>query len=128
MQIIITGRGIEISGPLRDYVQEKAAKLEEFFDNIQKVEVVLDARSINDAERRQVAEIRAWMAGLRVVQATEAGKDMYAAVDLALEEAKRQIEKHKEKMVHEKRRAAKKFKILSRLKFPGLPFFGKTEH
>jgi putative sigma-54 modulation protein len=128
MQIKITGRGVEVSEPLRDYVQDKAAKLEEFFDNIQKVEVVLDARSINDAERRQVAEIRAWMAGLKMIQAIEAGKDMYAAFDLALEEAKRQIEKHKEKMVHEKRRAAKKFKILSRLKIPGIPFFGTAEH
>lgn len=121
MQIKVSSRGVKITEPLRDYVHAKIGKLEEFFSNIQKIEVILDARTIDDVERRQVAEIRAWMAGLRVIQASEAGKDMYAAIDLVFEEAKRQIEKHKEKMVHEKRREAKKFKIISRLKIPGPP-------
>jgi putative sigma-54 modulation protein len=121
MQINITGHGIEMTGTLRDYVQAKIAKLEEFFKNIQKVEVVLEAHSIDDAQRRQVAEIRAWMAGNRMIQAKEGGKDAYAAFDMALDEAKRQVEKHKEKMGHEKRRESKKIKITSRLKSPGIP-------
>lgn len=110
MQIKITGHGVEITDSLRDYVQQKVSKLEEFFNNIQKVEVFLDARSIDDAERRQVAEIRAWMAGNRMIQAREGGKDMYAAMDLVIEEAKRQIERHKEMVGHEQRRKAEKIK------------------
>ena len=121
MQINITGHGIEMTGTLREYVQAKIAKLEEFFKNIQKVEVVLEAHSIDDAQRRQVAEIRAWMAGNKMIQAKEGGKDAYAAFDMALDEAKRQVEKHKEKMSHEKRRESKKIKIASRLKSPGIP-------
>lgn len=127
MQIKVTGHGTEVSAPLRDYAFQKIGKLEDFFSNIQKVEVVLDARAIENAEKRQVAEIRAWVAGSKVIQAKEAGKDMYAAIDLVLEEAKRQIEKHKEKMVHEKRRQSKRLKLLSRLKFPGISFFGSSE-
>jgi putative sigma-54 modulation protein len=110
MQIKVTGRGTEITAPLRDYVHEKVGKLEEFFSNIQKVEVILDARAIDDVEQRQVAEIRAWMAGLKMIQATEAGRDMYAAVDLVIEEAKRQIQRHKRKHVEEQRRKAEKVK------------------
>lgn len=110
MQIKVTGRGTEISAPLRDYVHEKVSKLEEFFSNIQKVEVILEARSIDDVERRQVAEIRAWMAGLKMIQASEAGRDMYAAIDLVIEEAKRQIQRHKQKHVQEQRRKAEKVK------------------
>lgn len=106
MQITLTGHGTQVTAPLRDYVHEKVGKLEEFFKNIQKIEVVLDARDIEDAERRQVAEIRAWLAGLKVVQASEAARDMYAAIDLAVEEAKRQIQKHKQKHVQEQRRKA----------------------
>lgn len=121
MQIKITGHGMEVSEALRDYVQEKAARLEEFFQNIQKAEVMLDARHIDNADRRQVAEIRVWMAGKKMVQAVEGGKNVYAAFDLALEEAKRQVERHKEKLGHEKRRQAKKLKILSRMKSPGIP-------
>ncbi|KPJ65891.1 hypothetical protein AMJ44_09275 [candidate division WOR-1 bacterium DG_54_3] len=110
MQIKVTGRGTEITAPLRDYVHEKVGKLEEFFSNIQKVEVILDARATDDVERRQVAEIRAWMAGLKMIQASEAGRDMYAAVDLVIEEAKRQIQRHKRKHVEEQRRKAEKGK------------------
>ena len=120
MQINITGHKIEMTEALRDYVQAKITKLEEFFSNIQKVEVVLDAKSNADDNKRQVAEIRAWMAGKGMIQAKEAGKDAYAAFDLALDEAKRQVEKHKEKLGHEKRRESKKLKIQSRLKSPGL--------
>lgn len=110
MQIKITGHGTEITASLRDYVHEKVGKLEEFFKNIQKIEVILDARAIDDVERRQVAEIRAWMAGLKVIQALEAGRDMYAAIDLVVEEAKRQIKRHKRKHVQEQRRKAEKVK------------------
>ncbi|MGB9612849.1 MAG: ribosome hibernation-promoting factor, HPF/YfiA family [Candidatus Margulisiibacteriota bacterium] len=114
MRIKVTGHGVEITDALRNYVLEKVSKLEEFFANIQKAEVVLDARKIDNAERRQVVEIRAWAAGLKVIQAREGGRDIYAALDLALEEAKRQIEKHKEKHVEEQRRKAEKVKQLSR--------------
>jgi putative sigma-54 modulation protein len=110
MQIKVTGRGTEITAPIRDYVHEKVGKLEEFFKNIQKIEVVLDARAIDDVEKRQVAEIRAWMAGLKMIQASEAGRDMYAAIDLAVEEAKRQIQRHKRMHVQEQRRKAEKIK------------------
>jgi putative sigma-54 modulation protein len=114
MQIKIVSQGMEISVPIRDYVHEKVSKLEEFYKNIQKVEVVLQAKSIDNADRRQVAEIRAWMGGLKMIQAEEGGKDIYAAIDMALDEAKRQIEKHKEKQVHEQRRKAEKIKQLYR--------------
>lgn len=110
MQIKITGHGVEVTNALRDYVYEKVGKLEEFFGNIQKAEVILDARSIDDVERRQVAEVRAWMAGNCMIQAREAGRDLYAAMDLVIEEAKRQVRRHKDKVVKEQRRKAEDFK------------------
>jgi putative sigma-54 modulation protein len=110
MQIKVTGRGTEITPAIRDYALDKASKLEEFFSNIQKVEVVIEAHAIDDVEKRQMAEIRAWMAGKKVIQAKEAGRDAYAALDLVIQEAKRQIEKHKEKHVKERRRKGSKEK------------------
>lgn len=110
MQIKVTGRGMDITPPIRDYVLAKAGKLEEFFKNIQKVEVVLETRSIDDADRRQVAEVRAWMSGKKMIQAIEGGRDLYAAVDMVMDEAARQIKRHKAKLVQEKRRKASKAK------------------
>jgi putative sigma-54 modulation protein len=121
MQIKITGHKMEMTPALRDYVQNKITKLEDIFSNIQKTEVVLDAKANADDTRSQVAEIRVWMSGKKVIQAKEAGKDAYAAFDLALDEAKRQVERHKEKLGHEKRRQSQKIKLLARLKTPGLP-------
>ncbi len=127
MQIKVTGHGLEITPPLRDYVHEKIGKLEEFFKSIQKVEVVLDARSIDNAEKRQVAEIRAWMSGHKMINAKEAGRDMYAAIDMVLSEIKRQIEKHKEMLGHEKIRKSRKWKLLSHLRIPGLDLFNRNK-
>lgn len=118
MHITITGRNLEVTSALRDYAQEKIGKLEEFFNNIQKIEVVLEAKSIDNVDRRQVAEIRAWLAGKKMIQATEAGRDMYAALDMAVDEAKRQIERHKKKHVNEQRRKAEKLKIEAREAHP----------
>jgi len=106
MQNKITGRNIEITPALRDYAIDKASKLEDYFNNIQKVEVVLETRSIDDIDKRQVAEIRAWLAGKKMIQAIEAGRDAYAAIDMVLEEAKRQVKKHKDMLVKEQRRSA----------------------
>lgn len=110
MQITVTARNTELTDPLRDYAREKVAKLEEFFKNIQKIEVVLEIKDSAAAEKRQIAEIRAWLAGLKMIQAVEGARDMYSAIDLALDEAKGQIEKHKEKMTKEKHRQGSKFK------------------
>lgn len=114
MPITVTGHKVELTPALREYAEKKAAKLREFFKNIQKVEVVLDVRPNYDVDKRQVAELRVWLSGMKMIQAQEAGRDMYAAIDLAIDEAKRQVEKHKEKLGHERVRKAKKFKALSR--------------
>ena len=106
MQITVTGRGLEITAPLRDYVHEKIGKFEEFFGNIQKAEVVLEARSTENVDKRQVAEIRVWVAGMKMFQALEAGQDLYAAVDLVVKEMERQLERHKKMHVQEHRRHA----------------------
>lgn len=110
MEIKITGRSLEITPAMRDYIQQKVSKLEEFFKNIQKAEVILEAKTIDNVDRRQVAEIRVWMAGHKNIEASEGARDIYAAVDLVVDEAKRQILRHKEKMVNEHRRQAIKEK------------------
>ncbi|MBI5399333.1 ribosome-associated translation inhibitor RaiA [Candidatus Saganbacteria bacterium] len=114
MQIKVSGKGLKVTAALRDYVFTKTAKFEEFFKNIQKVEVVLEARDIDDAERRQVAEVRVWLGGLKEIQAIEGGRDMYAAIDLVMAEIIRQIKKHKQMRTTEQRRKAEKLKEIQR--------------
>ncbi|MFC1767177.1 ribosome hibernation-promoting factor, HPF/YfiA family [Candidatus Margulisiibacteriota bacterium] len=109
MQITVQGHGMEVTEPLRDYTHKKVGKFEEFFDNIQKVEVTLDARKISSSKRSQVCEITVWTAG-RVIRAAEGTSDMYAAIDLVFDKVARQIEKHKEKMKDKKKKQGHKEK------------------
>lgn len=113
MHITVTGRNVEITPPIRDYAQKKITKLEEFYKNIQKIEVVLEVKHNENPEKNQEAEIRAWLSGKKVIQAREAGRDLYAAIDLAFEEAKGQILRHKEKHTKEKRRESAKIKNIA---------------
>jgi putative sigma-54 modulation protein len=106
MPIIIQGHGTHPTPALRSYAFKKFEKLPQFFENIQKIEIVLDARATANLSRSQVAEVTVWASGKKVIRATEAGQDMYAAIDLVFDEIKRQIKKHKEKHRDERRRKA----------------------
>lgn len=110
MQIIVQGHGMEITAPIRDYSHKKISKLAEFFKNIQKVEVTLDHRKIDDLTRNNVAEVSMWVAGKKVIRATEGSQDIYSAIDLVFAKLEQQLRKHKEKHVQEKRREARKVK------------------
>ena len=119
MQINIQGHGIELTEPLRDYANKKIGRLTEFFSNIQKIQVTLDARKNDDFKRSQVVEVSLWAAGKKLIRATEAAQDMYAAIDLVFAELERQVIKHKEKHVKEIRRGASKLKQFLRNFIPG---------
>jgi len=109
MHVIVQGHKIDVSGPLREYAEKKVGKLDEFFGNIQKAEVTLEVRNNDDQFRNNVAEVTVWTAG-KIVRATDGASDMYAAIDQVFQKLERQIEKHKEKMVHEVRRQSEKAK------------------
>ncbi len=51
MQLNITGHHIEITDPLREFVNNKFAKLEQYFDRINQVYVVLSVEKV-----QQIAE------------------------------------------------------------------------
>lgn len=46
MQLNITGQHVEITQPLRDFLTEKFAKLEHYFDRINQIYIVLKVEKI----------------------------------------------------------------------------------
>ena len=100
MKIIVQGHGVEVTDALRDYAEKKIKKVEEFFGNIQKAEVTLDFRKIENKTRNNVAEITVWAAG-KILRAADGASDMYAAIDQSMDKLDRQIERYKEKLKHE---------------------------
>ncbi len=92
MQINLTGHHIEITDSLRDYVNEKLARLERHFDKVSNTHVILTVENV-----RHKAEATVHMSGHDIfAESTE--DDMYVAIDRLAEKLDRQVKKHKEKL------------------------------
>ncbi|MEG3765958.1 ribosome hibernation promoting factor [Alteromonas sp. 14N.309.X.WAT.G.H12] len=92
MQINLTGRHVEITDSLRNYVDTKFSKLERHFDHISNVHVILNVEKLN-----QKAEATVYLSGAEVFASSE-NQDMYAAIDNMVDKLDRQVLKHKEKL------------------------------
>ena len=92
MQINLSGHHIEITDPLRDFVNSKFAKLERHFEQINNVQVTLTVEKL-----KQIAEAKLNVNGGEIFANSE-HDDMYAAIDLLMDKLDRQLIKHKEKL------------------------------
>ena len=92
MQIQVTGRHVDVTDDVRDYIHRKVSKLPRFYDRVHAVEVVLDHES-----DQFTAEMIVRADGRQSFVAGEAGPDTFALVDLIVDKLERQLTKHKEK-------------------------------
>jgi len=92
MQIDVTGHHVELTDPLRNYVNEKFERLERHFDHVTDVHVVLSVEKL-----RHTAEATIHISGGKLF-ADSTNEYMYAAIDSLTDKLDRQIKKHKEKL------------------------------
>lgn len=93
MRIETHGHQLDITPALRDYVNQKFARLERHFDHPMEVRAQL---SIDKPSHKAEATVN--LSG-KVLHADAAGTDMYAAIDLLADKLDRLLLKHKEKLV-----------------------------
>ncbi|MBI4649782.1 ribosome-associated translation inhibitor RaiA [Candidatus Desantisbacteria bacterium] len=93
MQISITGRHVDVTSALRDYVEKKVSKLSKYFNHIIEAHVILGL----DGKTSQVAEVTIHANGI-TIHGEEHSEDMYASIDKVLDKVERQIIKYKEKI------------------------------
>ncbi|MCI3947034.1 ribosomal subunit interface protein [Pseudomonas syringae] len=91
MQVNISGHQLEVTKPLREYIELKLKKLEGHFDKITNVQVTMAVEKL-----QQKIEATLHIHGGEVV-ANAQHDDMYAAIDLLTDKLDRQLLKHKEK-------------------------------
>lgn len=91
MQLNITGHHLEVSPPLKEYVESKFERLQRHSDQISTTQVIL---SIEKLEQR--AEATVHVAGADIFAHAES-EDMYAAIDALADKLDRQLIKHKQK-------------------------------
>lgn len=99
MDILITGRHLDITDPIHDYTHDKAGKLSRYFDRISKVEIVL----AHETKLNYDAEMIAHVDGHEHFVAHGQHEDVYAAIDLAESKLARQLTDHKDKLLHRHR-------------------------
>ena len=84
MDITVVGRNAEISSRLRDYVEEKAAKVEQLDPRVQRVEVeVTHERNPRQADTAERTEITVISKG-PIIRAEASSSDRFAAFDIAM--------------------------------------------
>lgn len=93
MQLSISGRHIDVTDALKDYVTGKVTKLERHYDHITNIHVVLSVDKLD-----QKAEATAHVSGAELF-ADAVSQDLYAAVDMLVDKLDRQVIKHKEKLI-----------------------------
>ena len=92
MQINLSGHHVDITTPMRDYVNSKVERLERHFDHVTNIHVVLSVEKL-----RHKAEATLHVSGNNLF-ADAVQEDMYAAIDALIDKLDRQIRKHKEKI------------------------------
>jgi putative sigma-54 modulation protein len=96
-EVEITGRNMEITDRLDDYVTKKVSKLDRYLNDIQEAHVELSyAKSARSAADRQVAQLTIRGKGF-ILRSEERADDIYAAIDTSLDKMQRRIERYKGK-------------------------------
>ena len=91
MQLNVSGHHVEVTDPLRSYVESKFERLQRHFDNITNTQVTLIVEKMV-----QKAEATMHISGADLFAQAES-EDMYAAIDMLADKLDRQLIKHKEK-------------------------------
>ena len=85
MQLNVTGHHVDITPPLREYVENKIQRLERHFDHVTNVHVVLSVEKV-----RHKAEATLHISGGNLFADSESD-DMYAAIDSLADKLDRQL-------------------------------------
>ncbi len=94
MKFNIRGNKLEVTKPIKEYVEEKIGKLNKYFENPEDItaHVVVRVHGID-----QIVEVTIPVKKL-ILRAEDRNKDLYSAIDLVVEKLERQIRKNKTKM------------------------------
>ena len=99
MNLVVSGKNIDVTEGLRSAVEEKIGKLERYFNESTEVHVTLSTE-----KSRQKIEVTIPMKGT-IIRAEETSTDMYVSIDLVEEVIERQLRKYKNKIIDRKQSA-----------------------
>ncbi|MCK4850123.1 MAG: ribosome-associated translation inhibitor RaiA [Phycisphaerae bacterium] len=99
MQISVSGRHMRVSQDLQDYARSKASKLGQFFDKLQKIDVIVSKEGAGYA-----VEVIVKPDGHESLVGHDSAPEVKTCIDLVIDKLERQITRHKEKTRNHKHR------------------------
>lgn len=103
MEIAVTFRHMDTSDALRDYAEEKLARVHKYIDEPIDVQAVLTVES----KKRHKAVVTISAKGITIKASAEVVDDMYAAIDEVIDKLERQLKRYKEKLKRHTPRSGK---------------------
>src|SRR5699024_9262643 len=94
MKYNIRGENIEVTQPIREYVEKKIDKLNRYFDTPPTSEVHVNLSVYNEEQQIDVTIPMTYL----LLRAEEQHTDLYASIDLVVDKLERQIRKYKTKV------------------------------
>lgn len=101
MNIIVTGRQIEVTPALKNYAEKKIKKIARYLSNITEAIV-----TINVEKYRHKVEVLLKVNGV-LIQAEGTTGDVFSSIDGVVDKLERQIKKYKEKLVSHRKSETK---------------------
>ncbi len=108
MKVIVRGRGLSVTAPIREHVEAKVGKVTKFLPKLREARVVLTVEKY-----RHMAEVTL-LAKQRTFRCMEATHDVFSAVDLAVDKLEHQVRRTKDRTRHPKPRTSPKRRPLER--------------
>ena len=97
MQLIISGKGIDLTPAIEEYVNKKIGSIEKFYDRIVRAHVTVGLDSNHSVKGKKFfAECKLEVPGPDIF-VMETGEDLYAAIDVMRNRIEDEVKKHKEK-------------------------------
>ena len=96
MELHITGKNVEFTDWLKQYVEKKIGRLDRYLPGIQETRVELVTQNSRRAGDRQVAQLTLRTNG-SILRAEEKSDDMFASIDAVVDKMNRQIKRFKDK-------------------------------
>lgn len=117
MQINITGKGIDLTDAIKDYVDKKIGGLEKFYNQIIRAKITVGLETNRHKQGKfYIAECKLEVPG-NDLYASKNEKDLYKAIDKVKDYLDAELKKHKVKMrqkaknSRQTRRGQKEYKI-----------------
>ncbi len=97
MKIIISGKNIKVTEPIKEYVEEKVGRIKKYFEHIMEVDVTISVEQTKTEGEIQKVDALLFANGTKIKVEAE-NKDLYAAIDEISDMLERQVRKYKEKL------------------------------